>query len=862
MRTIIIGDGLTDDVINPEERYTELKSSVGRPEIDRLIGRGRHFGHGPLPSFLHNAAKASNESDINIILLVDRESDVPSTDEHFGNLKDIATPIKPVAESATIIPTTSGIVPWREIVQEVQRLACIDPLKANAAECDIRFLLVGCHTEKRILATATFLRNVLGFSDVSISSHLSGSAAREAHFAALRHTFPSFGIRVLLDLVETAEYVSIDASQFQDFVLTPCIIKPAEIVEMIGEEQKRIVELLCLNWTEAHLKPLAGGYSGSLLFIADGYKGAAHTEPIVIKIDNFGQMRREITGYHHVKDFLGKHIPTFGYPISLGESIGISMELAAMEGAPESLQDTFEEAHDEESFSHFMHRLNKTLDLISEKLYVNTHNMSWFAPYRRFHLHADIQLEFLDWNLSTINKYLDEEKLEEYKVSADNFKRLLKVIASNEDGVESDTCIAHGDLNYQNVICDQADNIWFIDWTHCGQHPIEKDFAKFENDVKFVMSKQFDLEDLPRLKQFEEYLIANRIPASSRDLPENLKFVKWDLRYSKILTAVRRIRETLFSLKQSDDWLVYRIALLGYSLHTISFDKRQGNGDCELQALMHALFSIEELIFSLISDDFHLKIRGERPSSYPARYRISIDEAPWTFDCDEYSPPYHVDATVLASDRFKIPAGWSDPENYDEIPENERPTAKFMDASGRPLNPRGRTGIAGRGLLGKWGPNQAVGAMILRNSGFDGQVDIFLGKRENEQVLTMPKGFILPGETENTAVTRIVETECGWNPKGSEEDPFFTGYIYDPRQTDNAWVEIAGYLFLADAEEFPDLFTPGGEFEEVNWYPLTSATINNMPAGQARLVRDAIAYLENTNRLDKEHAAQLLTATG
>ena len=63
---------------------------------------------------------------------------------------------------------------------------------------------------------------------------------------------------------------------------------------------------------------------------------------MVLKIDSFDQMRRELAGYYQVKDFFGKHVPTFGYPVARGELLGVGMELAAMEGTPETLHDNFE----------------------------------------------------------------------------------------------------------------------------------------------------------------------------------------------------------------------------------------------------------------------------------------------------------------------------------------------------------------------------------------------------------------------------------------------------------------------------------------------------------------------------------------
>ena len=37
-----------------------------------------------------------------------------------------------------------------------------------------------------------------------------------------------------------------------------------------------------------------------------------------------------------------------------------------------------------------------------------------------------------------------------------------------------------------------------------------------------------------------------------------------------------------------------------------------------------------------------------------------------------------------------------------------------MDRCNRPLNIRGRTGVSGRGVLGKWGPNHAADPVVTR----------------------------------------------------------------------------------------------------------------------------------------------------
>ena len=183
----------------------------------------------------------------------------------------------------------------------------VDPTGASEAT----FLVLGCHTEKRVLAIATFLRNVLGLEKVAVSSHLVGSATQDAHFATLRHNLPGAGVRVFLDLADAASYAGLDNGTIAALGCEPCSIEPADIRNKLEGDQKSIIELLCMHWTLARLRALAGGFSGSLLFVADGWKGSARTEPMVLKVDDFAQMRRELDGYHQVKDFFGQERPHF-----------------------------------------------------------------------------------------------------------------------------------------------------------------------------------------------------------------------------------------------------------------------------------------------------------------------------------------------------------------------------------------------------------------------------------------------------------------------------------------------------------------------------------------------------------------------
>jgi ADP-ribose pyrophosphatase len=853
--TVGIGMGLCEGVLGREAQHQSAAIHVGRVEAERLMGAGREYGRGPLPSFLAQLDLARRAgAPVGLVLLCEAPPEGAPKDS-----RALVAPVGDFIEGAAVVASAAGRIPWSPVLDAIRRVSGSDPLAPGTDP--VRFLLFGCHTEQQVLAMALFLRSILGHAQVAISPHLVGSATSEAHLAVLRHHLPLAGVDVLLDLREVADFVAIDRGPLAQFDCGACRLEPDEVRDALSETSLRILQLLCLHWTRAQLRPLSGGFSGSLLMLASGWKGDSRTEPMVIKVDRYPQMRREIDGYRQVKDLLGKHVPTFDYPVLRDGYLGVGMELAAMEGAPTSLQDSFEAAESGESLERYLRRLDKALEIIGGRLYRNTRRTDWISPYRAFHLHTDLQQQWLAENYDAISRYWSADVGTALPVDKRILVSLLRLLAANEDGVESDVCLVHGDLNFKNIICDEGDNVWFIDWTHCSRMALELDFAKLENDVKFVMSKQFDLDDLPRLRRLEDYFLSQPVPAESEHLPEALRFARWDLRFRKVLVSVRRIRQACFALKQTESWLLYRAALLKYALHTLSFDRRRGRGECHLPQLMYALHSADGLLNDLVVDDFQLKIRGERPASYPPRLRVSLDLAPWAIDCPEYDPPYHVEPVVLENDRTRVAGGWADPEDVTLLNREECGHALSRDALGRPLHPFGRTGIAGRGALGRWGPNLSVVAVVTRRRTDGSGTDILLGARENSDALEPPQGFVRPGENPDGALARVLLAETGWQPGGASA-LLSEGYGYDARRTDHAWVVMhVRQLHLADGDGSP-LLQPDGRFESVAWYPLDPDTINRIPAGLARWVREAIRALEVAETLTITEASSVLAATG
>lgn len=146
-----------------------------------------------------------------------------------------------------------------------------------------------------------------------------------------------------------------------------------------------------------------------------------------------------------------------------------------------------------------------------------------------------------------------------------------------------------------------------------------------------------------------------------------------------------------------------------------------------------------------------------------------------------------------------------------------------VNSDGYPLNPVGRTGIVGRGLLGRWGPNHAADPIVTRwkrdNTGAV-QTDERTGKpvlqfvaiqRRDSGEWAIPGGMVDPGETISATLMReFMEEALNVLEKNNIEKEtlqnsikeFFTkgkeiykGYVDDPRNTDNAWMETVAINF-------------------------------------------------------------------
>ena len=176
----------------------------------------------------------------------------------------------------------------------------------------------------------------------------------------------------------------------------------------------------------------------------------------------------------------------------------------------------------------------------------------------------------------------------------------------------------------------------------------------------------------------------------------------------------------------------------------------------------------------------HTKARGQDNPSYPKRQPVADDLVPWGARFPGYAPSSWTDATVLANDRgLETGDKWADPPDVTRAGLGRRfsyagdgePKSLRLDGEGVPLNPVGRTGLSGRGLLGKWGPNHAADPIVTRNDPEKDQLQMVAIQRKDTGQWALPGGMVDDGEEVSAKLRREFEEEVGKikDPKGRAE---------------------------------------------------------------------------------------------
>ena len=279
---------------------------------------------------------------------------------------------------------------------------------------------------------------------------------------------------------------------------------------------------------------------------------------------------------------------------------------------------------------------------------------------------------------------------------------------------------------------------------------------------------------------------------------------------------------------------------------SVSFGAEEGDGP---ESGLRNLLARNSAVAFFTEQPPHIKARSHPGRSYPQRFPVSDEQVPWGENYPSYDPPRHTEPSVLQNSG---PGGWAEGPEPDREAIERRGSHELQarqqvwkyDDLGRPLNPRGRTGIADRGALGKWGANHAGDAVVTRHvfrkaaargmevpkdaheqqqqqqqqqQGEEGESDLVERlemvaiRRSDTGEWAIPGGMQDPGEVGFQTLVREFREEAGAVSEAEQAEfdtllkmvfnedngsVLYRGYVDDPRNTDHG--ETSGYHYLTN----------------------------------------------------------------
>lgn len=236
------------------------------------------------------------------------------------------------------------------------------------------------------------------------------------------------------------------------------------------------------------------------------------------------------------------------------------------------------------------------------------------------------------------------------------------------------------------------------------------------------------------------------------------------------------------------------------------------------------------------------------------RATVPDDKVLWSIDWPQYRPQ-------MFSAKSLQGQPWADPDikskdfnpkwnNIDGPLSRKSYVCKYNIVDFYPLNPIGRTGLQGRGILGRWGPNHAGDPIVTRWKRKNNNEIVyhrftkkpilqFVAIQKKNGEWGFPGGMVDPGENVTTTIKREFMEEAlndylmGENnllPIQDKIDNFFRkgrliykGYVDDPRNTDNAWVEsVVVHYHDENGDKIGQLpLSAGDDACNVMWMDLT-----------------------------------------
>ena len=575
-RSILITQCLQNDFVKPLGRYDALPNvlHVGFDEARRLLSENPL--EGPVARTMQWAYRQPDDELLILHIRDWHDPDDPFQAEHFRQFGSHCVVNTTGAQFAFPVPDLErpvGIINSPGLNDFVgTSLADHLPFSDQAAKVG----LIGVWTEAKITFLAYDLRTRYPDMQLAVCSALTASSSRARHFSALEQLERLLGVAVYSSIGEftrflsrTAEDIPLPVLRYTDL---PKIV--LERINEISDTDRNLIRYLFRDCRQVQLRELSGGFSGNLVLGSESMDLHGHQQvPHVVKIGPQGPIGQERAAFEQIEGVLGNNAPRITEFADSGGRGALKYRYAAMGGG---FSTTFQKRYcsglSREKTKYYLttvfgEQLGRFYNAATLEQ-VNLLEYYWFkpdfAPIVRESVEnvlggpAEGQVLHLPTGQAFPNLCLFYEH---------DLAQVLPAAAGS-----STFSYIPGDLNGANIIIDDHDNVWLIDFFHTHRGHILKDLIKLENDLLYIFTPVEHAADLVQALRLTDCLL--RVEDLGQPLPD---VRSTDLTHPEMRRAyetVRLMRSFYPALVQDDrDPLQLLIGQLRYAAHTLSFSE-------------------------------------------------------------------------------------------------------------------------------------------------------------------------------------------------------------------------------------------------------------------------------------------------
>lgn len=576
-KSILITQCLQNDFVKPLKRFEALPNSlhVGHEEALRLLGENPE--EGPVSKTM-KWAYDQNEKNLEIIHIRDWHAPTDSFQkEHlrqFGNHciqdtegADFAFEVDKTRDVKIV--NASGLNDFVNTDLEKYLMAY--------KNLETKVGLIGVWTEAKISFLAYDLRTRFPDMQIAVCSALTASSSRAHHFSALKQLKSILGVHIFHSIGEFTNFL-VNDSETPILLPLPTHSDTPELIfqniEVVNKTDYDLIRYLFRDCAQVILKELSGGFSGNLVFSAESIDINGHKQtPHVVKIGQQELIGKERTSFEKIERVLGNSAPQISDFGDLNKRGALKYRYAAMgEGKSKTFQQLYaSKISNKKIISYldtiFMEQLAKLYKAgVFEAC--NLLDYYYFKPESAERVKENIEnllgqkadTEIL--TLPTGNTFYNP-----YYFYAKELEQIKPFALGN-----AYFSYIHGDLNGANIIIDSHENVWLIDFFHTHRGHILKDLAKLENDLLYIFTKIDTEEEFLEGIKLIDFLV--RIKDLAASLPETNKMDFKSLEIQRTYNTLRHLRSFYSDLiKEDRNSIQLFIALLRYSVHTLSFDE-------------------------------------------------------------------------------------------------------------------------------------------------------------------------------------------------------------------------------------------------------------------------------------------------